>query len=437
MRLGRLLGGCALAASLFVAGSAFAQSHPEYVPLGRVNAALYKPDIGTPSHIAFLVAHRTGNNMNNNACHELARRQFIVLCFNTRFINNETAVRWEETPHDVKAAIDYVRTVPGVTKVVLLGHSGGSSLMGFYQAVAEKGVAYCQGPNKLSPCGNDLAGLRPADGIVLPDAHPGNGVQALRGINPSLSIVDGKVRVDPSLDPFSPANGFNPEGPSRYSKEFRDRYYAGQSRVMNAQIADVQRRIELMKKGEYVYPDDDIVLVPFSDQAGGARLDLMDPTIPEIMHTAQPRKLLKNDGSIVTGIVRSVAPAEPEQAKLNRTFTDGTKILTFKSYLSTNAVKSTNSNDAMDHCSTNNSTTCAVSSIAVPTMIAAMGGYHLIRDQEIMFERSAARDKDFIVIEGAVHNYTACKECETTSGQYGNALKNLFDYIQKWANARF
>ena len=168
-----------------------------------------------------------------------------------------------------------------------------------------------------------------------------------------------------------------------------------------------------------------------------ARLDLMDPTIPEIMHTAQPRKLLKNDGSIVTGIVKSVAPAEPEQAKRNRTFTDGTKVLTFKSYLSTNAVKSTNSNDAMDHCSTNNSTTCAVSSIAVPTMIAAMGGYHLIRDQEIIFERSAARDKDFIVIEGAVHNYTACKECETTPSQYSNALKNLFDYIQTWANARF
>jgi hypothetical protein len=436
-KLGHLLAGCTLAAALFAGGAASAQSHPEYIPLGRVNAALYKPDSGTPSHVAFLVAHRTGNNMNNNACHELARRQFIVLCFNTRFVNNETLVRWEDSPLDVKTAVDYVRTVPGVTKVVLLGHSGGSSLMGFYQAVAEKGVSYCQGPNKLSPCGNDLAGLRPADGIVLPDAHPGNGVQALRGINPSLTIENGKVRVDASLDPFNPANGFNPDGPSRYAKDFRDRYYAAQSRVMNAQIADVQARIERMKKGEHVYPDDDIVLVPFSDQAGAARLDLMDPTIPELMHTARPRKLLKNDGTVVTETVKSVAPAEPGQAKLNRTFTDGTKVLTFKSYLSTNAVKSTNANDGMDHCSTNNSTTCAVASIAVPTLIAAMGGYHLIRDQEIMFERSAARDKDFIVIEGAVHNYTACKECEKTPGQYSNALKNLFDYIQKWTNERF
>jgi len=346
-------------------------------------------------------------------------------------------VRWEETPHDVKAAIDYVRTVPGVTKVVLLGHSGGAALMSFYQAVAENGVRICQGPNKLSQCGSDLAGMRPVDGIVFPDAHPGNGVQALRNINPSAVIENGKVRVIAELDPFNPANGYNPKGASRYPQAFRTRYYAAQSKAMNDRIADVQARIERMKAGDYPYPDDDIVLVPFGDPAGGARLDLMDPTIPEIMHTAQPRKLLKNNGSIVTQIVKSVAVAEPEQAKSNRTFTDGTKILTFKSYLSTNAVKSTNSLDGTDDCSTNNSTTCAVASIRIPTLIAAMGGYHLIRDQEIMYEKSAAADKDFIVIEGAVHNYTACKECETTPGQYSNALKNLFDYIQKWANARF
>jgi hypothetical protein len=438
MKLRHLLAGCTLAALLAAPAAQAQQARPEFVALGRVSAALYKPAASGPqSHVAFLVAHRTGNNLNNNACHELVRRGFVALCFNTRFINNETAVRWEETPLDVKAAVDFARTVPGVTKVILWGHSGGSSLMGFYQAVAEKGIAYCQGANKLSPCGSDLANLPPADGVVFPDAHPGNGVQALRGINPSLSIVDGKVRVDPALDPFSPANGYNPDGASRYSKEFRDRYYAAQSKQMNDRIADVHARVERMKQGNAVFPDDDIVLVPFSDQAGAARLDLMDPTIPEIMHTAQPRKLLKNDGSIATEIVKSVAFAEPEQAKLNRNFSDGVKILTFRSFLSTNAIRSTNSNDGIDHCSTNNSTTCAVASIAVPTLVAAMGGYHLVRDQEIIYERSIANDKDFIVLEGAEHNYTACRECEKTPGQYANSLKNLFDYIAKWTTARF
>ena len=46
--------------------------------------------------------------------------------------------------------------------------------MSFYQAVAEKGVAFCQNRAKLVKCSNDLAGLPSADGIVLMDAHPGN-----------------------------------------------------------------------------------------------------------------------------------------------------------------------------------------------------------------------------------------------------------------------
>ena len=260
-----------------------------------------------------MISHRSANNLNNVACRELSKRGFMAVCFNTRFVNNDTIVEWEKIPLDVKVAVDYARTLPGITKVILLGHSGGSPLMSFYQAVAENGIGYCQGSNKLVQCGSDLAGMKPADGLLFAEAHPGDGAQALRGINPSLSIVDGKVRVDPELDPFNPKNGFNPEGASHYPAEFRNRYYAAQSKVMNEQLAQVLAKQERMKKGEGVYPDDDIVLVPFSDQEGAARLDLMDPSIPEFMSTARPEKLLKNDGSIVTQVVKSMEPAHPRQ----------------------------------------------------------------------------------------------------------------------------
>ncbi len=309
MAMKRLIGTVALAAAMLAAPCvSFAQSHPEFVALGRLNAALYKPDAGPSPHIAFLIAHRTGNNLNNNACHELASRGFMVLCFNTRFVNNETIVNWEQTPLDVKAAVEFAREQAGITKVILWGHSGGGPLMGFYQAVAENGLSYCQGLNKLSQCDEDVRGLPPADAIVFAESHPGDGAQALRGINPSLRIVDGKLRVDSALDPFSPANGYNPKGPSRYAPEFRNRYYAAQSKVMNDQIAEVLAKVERMKKGDYPYPDNDVVLVPFSDQAGAARLDQMDPSIPEIMSTAKPEKLLKNDGSIVMQVVKSLEP---------------------------------------------------------------------------------------------------------------------------------
>ena len=45
--------------------------------------------------------------------------------------------------------------------------SGGGPLMSFYQAVAENGPAYCQKPERLVQCGDDLRGLPPADAIAL------------------------------------------------------------------------------------------------------------------------------------------------------------------------------------------------------------------------------------------------------------------------------
>ncbi|MSP94127.1 MAG: hypothetical protein EXR00_02560 [Alphaproteobacteria bacterium] len=435
MKPARLLA-LATIASLASTGASLAQSHPEYVPLGRIQAALYKPDSGPAPHIAYLIAHRTANQLSTLACTELASRGFLVVCFNTRFVNNETIVNWEETPLDVKAAVDFARAQPGITKVVLLGHSGGSPLMSFYQAIAENGAAYCQKPERMMKCGN-IPALTPADGLVFPDAHPGNPAQALRGINPSLSVVDGKIVVDSTLDPFSAANGYNPKGPSKYSKDFQTRYYAAQSRAMNAQIAKVMEAKARMAKGEYTYPDNDIVLVPFSDQEGSAGLMLMDPSIPEFMSTAKPQKLLKNDGSIVRQIVHSVAVPELGQAESNREFNAGTKVLTFTSYLSANATRSTNSVDGIDHCSTNISTICNLRTVKAPILVAAMGGWRFVRDQEQMYEESPAADKDFIVVEGAIHPYTPCRPCEKTPGQYSNTVKNLFDYMAAWTNKRF
>jgi hypothetical protein len=164
---------------------------------------------------------------------------------------------------------------------------------------------------------------------------------------------------------------------------------------------------------------------------------LMDPTIPEFMSTKSPRKLLKNDGSIVTEIVHSVAVPELGQAKANREFNAGVKVLTFTSYLSANSTRSTNSLDGIEDCSTNISTICNVKSVKAPTLIAAMGGWRFIGDQERMYEGSPAADKDFIVVEGAVHGYTPCTKCEKSKGQYSNTVKNLFDYIGAWANKRF
>jgi hypothetical protein len=150
MRWTRCMRMTALAAAVIAVSSVcFAQSHPEYIRLGQLSAALYKPDSGPAPHVIFVLAHRTANYLNHIGCREFSARGFLTLCFNTRFQNNEASVRWEETPLDVKAAVDFARRQLGIIKVILFGHSGGGPLMSFCQAVAEKGPAYCQAPNKL------------------------------------------------------------------------------------------------------------------------------------------------------------------------------------------------------------------------------------------------------------------------------------------------
>src|SRR5580765_1750967 len=153
--------GLALAAPLF------AQSNPIYVQFspGSVKGALYKPDSGPAPHVAVLLIHRTSNFLAHAATRELSRRGFMVLAMNPRSDNNEAAVSFEANALDIKSGIEFLRRQPGITKIVLFGHSGGGPASSFYEAVAEKGAAYCRGANKLIECDSALEGLPKADGL--------------------------------------------------------------------------------------------------------------------------------------------------------------------------------------------------------------------------------------------------------------------------------
>jgi pimeloyl-ACP methyl ester carboxylesterase len=396
-----------------------------------VKGALYKPDSGPAPHVAVLLMHRTSNFLSHIATRELSKRGFLVLAMNPRSDNNEAAVHWEDNALDVKSGVEFLRKQPGITRVLLLGHSGGGPTMSFYQAVAEKGPAYCQGPNKMVECGNNLAGLPAADGIVFVDAHPGNSVNGLRALNPAVINEKDPRQIKPDLDPFSVKNGYNPSGPSSYPEEFQKRYFKAQAERMNRLIEVALAETRDMKAGKAAYPDDDVFLIVRGE---GARLMDIDPSVHH--STLKPQKLLKNDGTILKQIVESVrrARGSPEQ---NAAFSTGTRLLTIRSFLSANAIRATDSMDGIDWCSSNNSTPCALRSISVPILITAMGAHYFIRDNEIHYEVAASRDKDFIVIEGAQHGIVPCTACETTPGEYSNTVKNFFDYVQKWINARF
>ena len=312
--------------------------------------------------------------------------------------------------------------------------------MSFYQAVAENGIEFCQQPQKLMKCSDELANLPRADGIVFRDAHLGNGVNALRSLNPAV-INDEEImernadtRLDPRLDPFNPDNGYNPNGVSSYSDDFKETYFRAQSDRMNRLIDIARERMQQIEAGTYKYPDDDAFIIPRGDGNRLMRLDL------SIDHSSlEPRKFLKNDGTIEDCcIVESVRPVNltPET---NESFWSGTRMLTLRSFLSTRAIRSTQAMNDIDWCSSNNSTVCNVQQISVPVLITAMGGHYFIRNSEIYYDKAVSKDKDFIVLEGAVHGITPCEACVPGEydGRYDNSVQNFFDYVAKWIYERF
>jgi hypothetical protein len=405
--------------------------------------ALYYPDPAQyPNpHIGVIAIHRDSNFLSHIMTRELPKRGFVALGMNTRCDNNEAmCAPWENNALDVKQGIEYLRELPGITHVVLFGHSGGGPTMSFYQAVAEAGASFCQQARKLMKCSDELEGLPETDALILWDAHPGNGVGVMRSLNAAI-INDADIinhhtppRFDSTLDPFDPEHGYDPEG-SNYTEEFRERFFIAQAERMNRLVDLALEKMQGMEGGTYVYPDNDAFIVPAT---AGTRLANHDASIDHT--TTRPQKLLRNDGSIENCCVVESVRHVGQTPTVSRTF-DGVGFATVKSFLSVNSIRATHSMTGIDWCTSNNSTPCNLQVVSVPLLVMAMSGHYFIRDGEIIFDHAASRDKDYIIVEGAVHGGTPCRACMPEGmeydGRYDNAVKNNFDYVADWINSRF
>lgn len=453
MKLRKLLLFVVYVISALIHSHTFAEAPPpqflQFSP-SATKGAVYFPDpekYPNP-HIGLLNMHRTDNRMSHISMKEMQSRGFVILGMNPRCENNESlCIPWENNALDLKQGMEYLRSLPGITRVVLLGGSGGGPTMSFYQAVAENGSAFCKQPQKLTRCDESMAGsldgLPPADGIVFRDTHLGNGANALMSLNPAITndeeimAHNALPKVDPSLDPFNPKNGYDPNGNSHYPAEFRDRYFRGQSARMNRLIDIALERMKQINAGSYAYTGDGPFVVPGADDFRLMRIDL------SIDHsTEKPRKLLKNDNTIEDCcVVESVRPVSSDP-EMFEPFWESTRMLSVRSFLSVRAIRSTHAMTGIDYCSSNNSTICNVRSIRVPVLVTAMGGHYFIHHNEMIYEEAVSKDKDFMVLEGAVHGITPCTECmppeyDGYDGRYDNSVRNYYDFVADWINKRF
>ena len=400
----------------------------EYVSLGgRMAGVLTRPESGPP-HVAIVYDNGPGSPM-HPMCSEMAVRGFLTWCA-IPATESEPFGDWTEGALEVKAAIEFLRREPGIRAVVLYGHSGGGAVASFYQAVAENGVALCRDPRKLAPCSAKLADLPKADAVVFPDAHPGMDVMTLRGLNPSVVIEGDRQRIDPKLDPFSRENGFNPEGASHYSADFQSRYAQAQAAQMNHLTDRAIALRSAILDGTVSNPASELTVVPGFGIA--THLDELDPSIAATMSTRRPERLLRNDGTIAVRQIHSVWTGRSPFVHFAQTL-----VSSAGAFLALRAVHASDSVSRIEWCSANSDTVCNTSRIHVPVLFIAAGASDFIADEERMFDGSPARDKEFLVVEGALHSGDPCVPCEHTPGEYANSRKNQYDYIANWIRVRF
>jgi pimeloyl-ACP methyl ester carboxylesterase len=427
--------------SLVSAQSSVATS---FVPLkGGVLGVLYQPpEPGPKSHVGIVIMHTFASYQNFVGCSELARRGYTVLCADGPEVNVlHSSFTWEDAPLYVAQSVGYMRARPDITSVLVLGHSIGGPLMAFYQNLAEHGpAAVCEGPEKMTRCTDALAGLPPADGVILLDSHLGDAFGTLTYTDPSVINESDPTERDTSLDMFNPANGFSPEG-ANYSAEFRHTYLQAQARRYQQIVQRAQDRLAKIQAGQGLYTDDEPFLI------NGMQARMWQSDLHQLASTIGPWPLLRADGSIASEIIHSVrVPSGGPQGA--RSMTAAYNTLTVKEFLSTHAIRvdpaqyDINESDitGVDWASSSTSAPTNVKGVSVPLIIMSMTGHYFERPDEIIFQHAASADKTLGFVEGAVHGLTPCQPCaQRFNGgtSYGDTVGRLFDYLDSWIATRF
>lgn len=186
---------------------------------GHPCQGLYHRETGTKPRVAVIATHYQIDFSEHYLADYLAARGIGFLGWNTRFRGFESSFLLDHALVDIGVGVRWLREVKGVETVVLLGNSGGGSLMAAYQSQAtEPNVTPLDG---MRPAAG-LDDLPPADGYVASAAHPGRPDVLTAWMDGSVVDESDPVPSDPDLDLFDVRNG------PPFSQEFVDRYRAAQ-----------------------------------------------------------------------------------------------------------------------------------------------------------------------------------------------------------------
>ena len=408
-----------------------------YVSLGHMSAVVYQPTVKTAkTGIGIVVMHSDEDYMGFLPNSELSKRGYTVIA-----TVPTTGKVISEKLLNIKACVEYLRGQSDIRKVVLLGHSGGATVMTAYQLVAEEGKAAFEG--KLYDDWNEnLADLPKADGVMLLDANFGNSLMTLLSLDANIDKQYKRLKETGRFDLKDPENGFVSGGNSVYKDSFVASYNHAQRDRLLRLMSIANARLEEIAAGKGHFADDEPFVV-----AGAAQMRFYNKLFPQdlslLSHTKEAWPVIKADGSMRTEVVRSVrAPfgmigsSERLTASLNTTvrgFLSSCAITTNANFrVNDNGLQgvqwSSNINNPIGNCE----------GITVPCLFMGMtGSYEYLAAEEI-YNHSASIDKTIAFVEGAGHNFTPAEDAERyNDADYGDTVKHLFDYVDNWLYTRY
>ena len=195
---------------------------------GHPCQGIYHRAAGFRPTTAFIATHYNVDFAEHYLASYLAERGFGFLGWNTRFRGNEAHFLLDHALAEIGVGMRWLREEAGADRIVLLGNSGGGSLMSAYQSQAvEPNVRPVTGMRPVPA----IEGLPPADLFVALAAHSGRPEVLTNWLDPSVTDETDPLSADPALDPFNPENG------PPYPDDFQARYRAAQ-RARNERITD-------------------------------------------------------------------------------------------------------------------------------------------------------------------------------------------------------
>ena len=407
--------------------------HVTFVQLAstRINGWLYEPEVpAANSRLALVYSYPRPTPFDAPAA-EMASRGYRVLLVRHYIGDRRGEI---ESPLDgfqeTSKGIAYMRTLPGVQRVVLLAWGASVTMASLYEDVAERGPTACQRPGVLYPCNAaDATGLAKADGVVMFDPGPG-ALTTASDVDPAYA---GDTRTNLALDMYAAANGYDPKaGSAKYSANFRKQFFAAQSARNNQIIDNAVARLKLLDQGKGTFTDNEPMLVPGAVNVR-ARASLHRTDTSLLSHTKQPHTLLKADGTRSDVIVQSIrTPTGTDEAKLVgqcceqinysvRRFLANDAVRTSKEYALTD-----DDIVGVDWKSSNALPPASAEGITVPALVVTQTCFQFVVPSEMFYDHLASKDKTMAAVEGGEHFFTPCKP------EYGDTKKRTFDFVDEW-----